>query len=319
MPKVKFTPEQYAEAAAKFRGPLLAVPYLSLSAILQYMTPRLGVTGEEIVGESTVKAQLHPYRPDEIQKADVDIKLRILKTYFGTCNLNFIPNNVITTIIGHKASQAKGDGLKSTISAQMVLTNVAKYIGEDLGYAIWKGVRNPAGKTTMDLFDGFDEITRKEIESGNLSEENGNYLKVPAITKANAVDVFKQILYALHPVLRRTECFMYVAPELADLYNECFQMSHSGLIYNDKYEQVVVEGSSKKLIIVPMAEKAGSNYIQVCPKTNMLVGMDQMSDKESVNVGKYSSDTLTFEMRAFYGAQFESIDKRRMLVAEVGE
>lgn len=317
MPSITFTPEQYAQAAVKYRGPLLKVPYLRLGDMLAYMTPRLGVTGKEVVGSATVTANLHPYRPDERQKANLDVKLRVLETFFGTCNLDFEPNAAISTILGHKASQAKGDALKATPTAQEVLALTAATIGESLGYAVWGGVRNDSGKTTLDLFDGFDTITKKEIEAGNLSTANKNYLAVPEITNVNAVDVLKDILKAMDPILRRTECFLFCAPEIADAYNEAYQMTHTGLVYNDKYDQVCVEGSGKKLIIVPVPEKAGSKYIQVCPKANMLVGVDQMSDSESIGIGKYSPDTLTFEMRAFYGVQFESIDKRRMLVAEI--
>ncbi|MDE5651867.1 MAG: hypothetical protein K2I48_00185 [Muribaculaceae bacterium] len=315
----KFTPEQYAKAAVKFRGPLLKTPYLALKDQLQFLTPRFGITGTEIVGQSNATVQLHPYRANERQQISHDIVLRELTTYFGTCNAEFEPNAIISSIIGHRAAQAKGDGLKNTLGAQDVLFHVAHSIGEGLGYATWNGVRNPQGKTTADLFDGYDTITAAEIEAGNISEEKKNYMKVPAITNVNAVEVMKKILYALHPVLRRTECFVYCAPEVADAYNEAYQMTHTGLVYNDKYDQVVVEGSGKKLIFVPLAEKAGSKFIQVCPKSNMLVGMDQLSDKESVNVAKYDSDTLVFEMRAFFGVQFESIDARRMFVAEIGE
>lgn len=319
MSSITFTPEQYAQAAAKFRGPLLKIPYLKLGDMLGYMTPRLGITGKEIVGSATVTAQLHPYRANERQEANLNVELRELETFFGSCNIDFEPNAAISTILGHKASQAKGDALKSAPTAQDVLTLIAGTIGESLGYAIWDGVRNKSGKTTADLFDGFDTITSKEIAAGNLATAKKNYMSVPAITNVNAVDVLKSILFAMDPILRRQECFLFCAPEVADAYNEAYQMTHTGLVYNDKYDQVVVEGSGKKLVIVPIPEKAGSKYIQVCPKANMLVGMDQMSDGESINVGKYDSDTLTFEMRAFYGVQFESLDKRRMFVAEITE
>ncbi|MDE6272893.1 MAG: hypothetical protein K2M31_07795 [Muribaculaceae bacterium] len=314
---VKFTPEQLAEAAAKFSGKLLQIPRLSLDAMMQYLTPRLGITGKEIVGTSAARAQLHPYRRDEIQEGTAEVQLRVLETHFGTCNYPFAPNDIIKTILGHIASQAKGDNLKSTISAQMVLADVAASIGEDLGYAVWQGKFNPDGKDTLSLFDGYDEITRKEIEAGNIHQEKGNYAVIKRINKENAVDVFKYIARRLHPILRRTECFMFVDPWLADMYNDCYAMTHQGLVYNDKYDQVAVEGTAGKLIIVPLAEKAGSQYIQISPKSNMLFGCDGMSDKESINIGKYSPDTLMFELRTFYGVQFESLDPRRLFVAYI--
>lgn len=317
--KLSFNLPEFQQAAITYRGPLLKVPTLSIKDTLKYMTMRLGVRGTEIVGQANARAQLHPYRAGERQNVNLDLKLRALTTQFGTCNADFEPNSAISTVLGHRASQAMGDALKNVPTAKDVIALILKGVGEDLGFALWSGKRNENGKTTADLFDGFDTITEKEIAAGEISEEKGNLLKVEPITNVNAVDKFKDALTAMDPVLRREECFLFCSQEIADAYNEAYCMSHSGLVYNDKYEQAVVEGSSKRLVIVPLPEKAGSKYIHICPKSNMLVGVDQMSDQETLAVEKYAPDVLTIEMRAFFGVQFESLDKRRMLVVEVQE
>lgn len=314
-----FSPEQYKEAAVKFRGPLLKIPSLAVKDQLRYMTPRLGVRGTELVGSANARVQLHPYKAGKRQDANLDVKLRPLTTYFGSCNADFEPNSAISTILGHRAAQAMGDPLKNTPTAQDVIALTGKGVGEDLGYALWSGMRNEEGETTADLFDGFDTITAAEIAAGNISEEKKNLRKVPAITKINAVDVLKSAVFAMHPLLRREKCFLFCSPEVADAYNEAYLMSHAGISYNETYDQPYVEGSAKKVTIVALPEKAGSRYIQICPASNMLVGMDQMSDQERINVEKYGPDVLTLEMRLFWGVQFESIDPRRMLVLEMPE
>lgn len=313
---LSFDLKEFQDAAIKYRGPLLKLPSLALKDQLRYMTPRVDVRGTELVGSANARVQLHPYKAGKRQDVNLDVKLRPLTTYFGSANADFEPSSAISTLLGHRAAQAMGDALKNTPTAREVIALVGKGVGEDLSYALWGGERNEAGETTHDLFDGFDTITDREVAAGNISEANKNLKVIPKISNVNAVDVFKEILYAMHPLLRREDCFLFCAPEDADAYNEAYCMTHSGLVYNDRYDQVAVEGSGKRLIIVPLPEKAGSKYIHVCPRSNMLVGMDQMSDQERIAVEKYGPDVLTLEMRLFFGVQFESIDPRRMLVVQ---
>ena len=147
----------------------------------------------------------------------------------------------------------------------------------------------------MDLFDGFDTITEKEIEAGNLAAAKNNYMKLTeAITAENAVDVAKAILFSLDPRLRAQDCYMFCSQDFADKYNEAFQITHGGLVYNGQYNQDTIEGSNGKLHIVPLFNKMGSKFIHICPKVNMLVGYDQMSDSESVMVKEFEPFILSY-------------------------
>lgn len=172
-------------------------------------------------------------------------------------------------------------------------------------------MRNANGDTSLDLFDGFDTITQKEITSGAIAAEEGNYMKIEdEITTANAVDVAKEILFSLDPRLR--------AQDFADKYNEAYLLTHGGINYNNKYGQDTVEGSNGRLHIIPMYNKIGSNFIHICPKANMLVGYDQMGDIENVLIEKFEPFILSYIATMFFGVQFESIDKRRFKVIELG-
>lgn len=318
MGKLVYTLEDYQTAARTYRSDLLRLPVIGLKDTTQYMTLRPGVRHSEVVGQTSANAQLHPYKKGKRTDLSLDLKLRVLSTFFGALNADFDPNEEIQTLLGHRASQAMGDALAGVPQAHEVLANVAKSVSEYLNLSIWKAKRNAAGDTTMDLFDGFDTITDQEIAAGEISADKKNYLKLTdAITAENAVDALKTIMWALHPVLRSTECFLYCSQEIADLYNEGYLMSHSGIVYNNKYNQVSVEGSSNRLTIIPLASKEGSKFIHVAPKRNMLVGVDQMSDEERVMVKEYDPDVLTFMLRMFFGVQFESIDPRRLFVAEL--
>lgn len=68
-----------------------------------------------------------------------------------------------------------------------------------------------------------------------------------------------------------------------------------------------------------MPNKAGSKFIHITPKRNMLVGYDGMGDEENINVKEFAPDILTYCAKMFFGVQFESIDARRLMVVELAD
>lgn len=314
--KLQFTLDDYQKAAIKWRKDLLMLPIIGISDTLQYMTGRPGIRYKENVGTIYADAQFAPYKAT--RSGDVNLKLdfRTLETHFGNVVAKFEPNSAISTLLGTGAT--KGDGQMTTPTALHVLAQIAKGLSEHLNDAMWNGVRNANGDTTKDLFDGFDTITQKEITSGAISAENGNYMKISEeITSANAVDVAKEILFSLDPRLRSQELLMFCSQDFADKYNEAYLMSHGGIPYNTQYNHTTVEGSNGSLKLVPLYNKADSKFIHICPKSNMLVGYDQMGDIESIMVKEYEPFILTYIATMFFGVQFESIDKRRFKAVEI--
>ena len=101
------------------------------------------------------------------------------------------------------------------------------------------------------------------------------------------------------------------------MYNESYQLTHGGLPYNSRYAQNAVEGSEGRLVMVPLANKVGSNFIHIAPKGNMLYGYDNMSDETSILVKEYEPFVLSFIATMFFGVQFETIDKRRFKTIEL--
>ena len=314
--KLAFTLDDYQKAAIKWRKDLLMLPIIGISDTLQYMTGRPGIRYKENVGTMHADAQFAPYKATRTGDVNLNLDFRTLETHFGNVVAKFEPNSAISTLLGTGAT--KGDGQMTTPTALHVLVQIAKGLSEHLNDAMWNGVRNANGDTTKDLFDGFDTITQKEITAGNVSAENGNYMKITEkITSANAVDVAKEILFSLDPRLRSQELLMFCSQDFADKYNEAYLMSHGGIAYNTQYAQGSVEGSNGRLKLVPLYNKADSKFIHICPKSNMLVGYDQMGDIESIMVKEYEPFILTYIATMFFGVQFESIDKRRFKAIEL--
>ena len=314
--KLKFSPEDFQNAAIKYRSELLMLPIIGCQDTLQYMTARPGIRYKERVGTVSGDAQFAPYKPTRASDFNLNVDYRELETFFGSVVSDFEPNSAVSTLLGTGAT--KGDGQISTPTAKSVLALIAKSLSEHLNDAIWNGVRNATGDTSKDLFNGFDTITQLEITAQNISAEKGNYLKLTEdITAANAVDVAKKILFSLDPRLRSQELFLYCSQDFVDKYNEGYLLSHGGIPYNTEYGQTAVEGSNGKLKLVPLYNKADSKFMHVTTKSNMLVGFDQMGDIENVMVKEYKPFILSYIATMFFGVQFESIDKRRFKVIEL--
>ena len=311
--------EQFQEAATKWRPELLMQPIIGCQDTIQHMTPRPGIRYKENVGAISGDAQFGPYKPSRSTDFNLNVKYRTLETYMGSVHCKFEPNSSASTILGYMAA-TKGDGQMKAPTALHVLTYIAKSLSGNLNDAIWSGERNPSGDTTHDLFDGFDTITQMEIDADEISVANMNYMKLTEeITAANALDVAKEILYSLDPRLRSQDLNMYCSQDFADKYNEAMLLTHGGINYYNQFNQNCVEGSNGKLHIIPLFNKADSKFIHVTPKSNMLVGYDQMGDVESVMVKEYEPFILSYIATMFFGVQFESIDYRKLKVIELAD
>lgn len=69
--------------------------------------------------------------------------------------------------------------------------------------------------------------------------------------------------------------------------------------------------------IVPLANKKNSPFIHMTVKRNMLVGVNQTGEEESVEVARFKAFVLQFIATMFFGVEFESLSKERLLVASI--
>ena len=315
----QFTFEDYQKAAIKYRKELLMIPIIGIEKTTQFMTLRPGIRYKEAVGTLDGDAQFAPYKANRSHDFDLTLGHRILETFFGNVVEKFEPNSAVSTVLG-AIGATKGDGQKLTPTAKHVLALIARKLSHHLNAAIWNAERNANGDTTKDLFNGFDTITAAEITAGNISAANNNYLKLTdEITTASAVDILKSIMWGLDDNLRDEDVYIYCSQDIVDKYNEGYLLSHAGIPYNNKYNQTVLEGSGGKMVFCPLANKRDSKFIHITTKSNMLVGVDQMSDVESIEVARFAPFVLDYIATIFFGVQFESIAPWRMKVIELAD
>lgn len=318
MGKVVVSPEALAKSAAKYRREILMMPVFALGEFLQHVSLRTGIRYSETVGEMSGSMELGPYSETRIDDDDVNIVGRTLYTYFGSVVKKFSPNKVYQSIYGNAIT--KGEGLKNVDITREVLNFLGKKVGNSLYWNMWNAVRNDNGTRTRDLFNGFDTITSQEITDGNISVAKKNLLTLTEdIDATNAVDVLKTIWRSADPMLKREKCKLFVPPSVLDAYNDDYKATTGNIAYNTKFNQTFVEGSENKCEIVAIDNKAESQFLHLTTKQNMLVGVNQTGEEETVAVEKHEAFVLQFIMTAFFGCQFESISPERMLAIKLKE
>lgn len=307
MGKLTVTAADLAKSAAKYRKELLTMPMLSLATQLKYMQPRTGITHSETLGELVGTGELGPYDPNRIDQTGFSVSPRVLEVHLGSMIKEFEPNSAVATVYAQRA--VKGEAMTTDSLAQQVLSYLTVRSTDALARAVWKAKRNPAGTKTVDLFDGFDTITKKEIAAGNIAPSKNNAYEIAdAITAVNAVDTLKALYRSASDMLRSVETVMYVPQAVLDAYQDDYATTRGAVAYNQKFEQVYLEGSNGLCELVAMPSKGDSRYIHLTVKGNLTYGCGNgTSPDETIAIEKHSAFMLQYVRASFFGVQFQSI------------
>lgn len=294
------------------------VPVHALAKSLQHMTLRTGVRHSEKVGELTGDIEMGPYSETRVDDKAVSISTRELKTYLGSVVKKFSPNSVAQTVYG--SSITKGESLTNVEIVRLVLSYLSAKIGAGIDRHLFNAVRKADGDKTVDLFDGFDTITGQEITSGSISTDLGNlYEFSEPITKLNAVDQVVTFCRSADDFLQETEgAKLLISRDIYNAYVDDYKATTGAIVYNDKFLKTSVEGFDN-VELVPMYQKKNAPYIQLTTKSNLLVGVDQEGDEEDIVIEKHAPFVLDFVATMFFGTQFETLDKTRLLVGKLAE
>ena len=228
----------------------------------------------------------------------------------------FDMNSVAKTVYGALTTQ--GDGLASLDLVRQVLNYLAMQLGRNLNLCIFSAKRNDSGTLTKDLFDGFDTITQKEIDGGSIDTGKGNFIELgEAITESNAVDTLMKIYEQADDTLQGVPTKMFVPFNVYRAYNKDYMASFGNVIYNTEYKKTYLEGTDNLCEIVPLVSKKGSPFIHLTTKGNMVYGYGDGLADEKIAVEKYHEFLLSFVATMFFGCQFETISKERLMVAKL--
>lgn len=312
--------EDYQKTAVKWMPTLLDLPIRAASDVLQFMHGITGLRGKMKLGEINANSQLAPFKKNRKSDADVNISYREIETFLGNVVEEFAPVDYAYLSMGYD-DPILGEKIKNASTTALVLFHLAKARGQHIAQAILTGVRNENGDTTLDLCDGLVTIAEKEITAGKISEAAGNLIKLSDVFSfENACDLLKEeVVFRLNYYLRKQNNVLLCDPSLVDMYNESYRATHVGINYNKAYNQPFVEGSDDRLTLVGVPEMAGQKHLILTQKDNMWWATDNKSDESFVDIMRKDHYTLSSAANMFLGAQFRTIDPRRLTIIECAE
>ena len=313
---INISDAELQKSAVTYRKDLLVMPVIAAEATLQHMTPRPGVAGREVLGQLSGGIELGPYDPQRYDDEGLDIKPRTLETFLGSVIKRFDLNSVAKTVYGSLTTQ--GEALTSLDLARQVLNYLSMQLGRNLNLHIWNAKRNDTGTKTKDLFDGFDTITQKEIAAGTIDTSEGNFMQLSqAIDESNATDILMSIYEGADDILQGVPTKMFVPVSVYRAYNKDYLASFGNVVYNTQFKKTYLEGTDNLCELVPLVSKKGSPFIHLTTKSNMIYGYGDGLDSEKIAIEKHHEFLLSFVATMFFGCQFETINKERLMVAKL--
>lgn len=304
------------KSATTFQKELLITPVISCSDTLQHFTGRPGVAGREVIGQLTGNIELGPYNATRVDDTGVKITPRVLETYLGSVVKRFDPNEAAKTVWGEAFAQ--GEELTKAALVLQVLTYLSAQLGKMIGAALWTAERDASGDKTKNLFDGFDTITKKEIDATSISTTQGNLHEFPeAFSDTNTVDLLMKFYEGAAPELQAVETKLYIPHSLYNAYNRDYATRFGSTPYNHEYSKTFLEGTQNLCELVPLASKKGSEYVHLSTKKNMLYGYGAGMADENIAIEKYHEFLISFVATMYFGVQFETIAKESLFVGKI--
>lgn len=302
------------KTGTKYRKQLLAMPLAQLAALLQYMTLRTGVRGKEVVGELDADVELRPYRTSKDASDSTTIELRELETFLGDDVREFDPHLLAASVYGNAIATKPTE----TDIVKAVALRMAAKASKKLRTHLFTAKRNAAGNGTKDLFNGFCTILGNEITAGKIATANENLIDIGTVNRANVIDKLMGIYEeGACEELQEENSNLFLPRDIYNLYGRAYQDEFGPNAFNKQYRKRTLEGTDDLVTFAPMVGMKGTGLMFLTVRENVLVGCDQKSDQEEVRIRECDNPKVAqFFMKLFFGVEFETISKERLLVVK---
>lgn len=298
-------------SAVKYQNELKLLPFVAYSELGKQngFFVKKGVYGTEKVVSIDLEGRMRPYHTGGPDELGMTFTVNELTTYLGEDYTLFEIAQLIDTLWGLGTIDFKKLS-NSEIGKKMIAVKINRNL-EAVRKKIWTGVRNSAGTTTTDLFNGFDTIIATDTTAALISSGNGNLSTFDAaITADNAVDKFKAAYRSLPEELKEGVINMYVNQTLYEHYCDDYE-SLRGALHDKKLGQVVLHGSDDKCIIKPQSYRASTAPVIFSIPNNLTIGTGGKGEKERVTV-KEDNNVKFMQLlhMMFFGTTIQCYDKR---------
>jgi hypothetical protein len=306
-------------AGTKYSKDLLTAPLLALSKALPYFNLRTGVQGKIVAGTLETEGEFIPYKTAKNPTDGTNVKPREWETFLGDLLKEFDPHVILGTLYTEKTA-TKPDQFEI---ARKIAIRVMERAGEALYRNLFTAVRDPAGTATAKLFNGFSTILAKEITAGNADVAKGNYVDLSTdsandIDDTNVGDILRDLWEEkLDENLRDQKVLLYCPHKLVNLYKRWYQMEHGSAPWNAGYEQKSLVCSDGQCVFVPLSCMNTTQYIYFTVRENMMIGVDQQSDTERLEIRRCDNPKLVqMYAKTYFGTGIDTVMKQRFFAAK---
>ncbi len=315
--QIRISSEELVASAHKYDKVLRSIPVYALGHILQHMTVVEGVRGALTWGQLKAKASWALYKKNSQDNSSTEILGRTLTTHLMSLIDQFDPNEVAGTIY-HEGPNS-GDALKNLPITVQIIARKLMEASEELYFAMFKGAYDEnTGTTPMTSIEGFDTVCTKESTgaSAAISTTNKNLIDLSGYSQLDVTNTFAAINYIWLCLDQKMKDFgtqaqpvrFYVDPLICEYYNRGYKDEMGSVVYNTKWNQTQVLGSDGRAILLPLAAKTGSNWIQVTHPANMLFGCGTKAQLDSLTVDRIPPFDVMLSGTGWFGVQFKFLD-----------
>lgn len=318
MSKIEIKRDEVLVAARTYDKTLRKIPMITLSDTLQYLTVMQGIQGSHVL--TTLEAEAHwaQYRKNDKDANKAEIGGRSIETLLMSLESTFDPNDVAGKLYNQRPNV--GEQLKKLPISAQVLAQQLLFASEEFNMAIFTATKGD-GKLPSTSIDGFDTIATKEIAKENISAAKGNLLDLSAykLDQLNTFDAINYIYMMTDEKLKRKgKLLFYVSPNVLAYYNAGYLANVGNVVYNKQYNQPEILNSNGRAILIPIASKAGSNFIQVTTKENMIFGCSSAEDINTLDVTVEGHYDVSAAGTMWAGCEYTSIGKEDILFVKHG-
>lgn len=299
----------------RFRKECLAIVPASVEACTKRMHVINNLKGKET--EATIVPQAHwrPYHSEKVVGSTGGLTARTLETFPLEILEEFDPEGFYTT---HFDTPFDAQKDKLDIVRQLLQTEM-KNASRGLCDLIFKGVRVATGTGALDGFNGFDTIIANEIEAGNISIDNGNFLNIGELSSLNIGDRWKMMYSRLDEDLKgddQKKLVLVCSFNERDMYNNWYAMKFGTGNFPGTPNQKYLDGTSDKVEILPLPGMNGTNHCFITTEEMMKVGFDVFSKHTKFEVRIPDNPNLVqVHAKIYMGVEFSNIDKKYLMVA----
>jgi hypothetical protein len=178
-----------------------------------------------------------------------------------------------------------------------IIKKILVAVRKNMRLAMWKGIANPTGTSSLDLFDGWIRQIQNTITN---APSTINLVSLNALTASNVVTEFEKLKKALPENIRYSgEGVMIVSTAHKDLYEEGYRQTFGPLAYNTGFNKMTLDGSNIEIIV----EQGVSAFARpmITTRENLVYLYDDDPSKNNVEFDYQKRDRSLAYLMDFFG------------------